>query len=81
MPTTSRAPLNAAAIARTPDRCRCRARVGPATSSAESSRKHIRVVGWWPVPNPIDGSITITVASGAGGREVPWRRDDEPAGA
>src|SRR6478736_5320366 len=68
MPSTLPAPSSTAAMASTPDPVPTSTRRLPRRSRSCSSLRHSRVVSWWPVPNPIDGGMTIRcVSSGSPG--------------
>ena len=61
-----------------PIRCRRRRPLRPASGVRCSAARHRRVDSWWPVPKPIDGSITMVsgvgVPSTAVVRRAPRRR-------
>ncbi len=70
-PVTRAAPSRSAAIARMPEPQPTSSTVAPSRSSVCSAARHSRVVAWWPVPKPMEGSITRQIgASGLRGADV-----------
>ena len=86
-PIACAAPSRAAAIASTPDPVPTSTTERPASGVRCSAARHSRVDSWWPVPKPIDGSITMVqriegldggvAGEGGGAVQVPRRRDDD----